>query len=266
MRTGTAVMLVCGLACATACAQESGEPVTAPAGFSSWDVQLLYGSEFQEPGIAHDVGKATVTFENAAGWAWGSSYFFVDLSRSDKYDSHASEVYGEWYPSASLSALTGKDLSVGLLRNISVTMGLNGGTKNTGGDPLVYLPGLTFDLNLPGFAFFSIGTYAYIDDGRFAGQPNGCNATTYQITPSWSLPFAIGKANFAFDGFVDIIGEHGQCVSQVLSQLQLKAEVLSFGSKPDKIYAGIEWEYWDDKFGIEGLDENFPKALLVWKF
>jgi nucleoside-specific outer membrane channel protein Tsx len=259
-------LLLAVLTAAPAWAQKSGEPPTAPAGFSSWDVQALYGSGFQEPENPHDVAKAILTFENSSGWSWGSSYFFVDVIRSDAHDSHASEVYSEWYPSASLSALTGKNLSVGILRNVSVTMGLNAGTKNTGADPLVYLPGLTFDFNLPGFAFFSIGTYAYIDDGRFSGLENGCHATTYQITPSWSLPFALGKAKFSFDGFVDFIGDHGQCVSQILSQSQLKIEVASFGSKPDTLYAGIEWQYWDHKFGIEGLNESFPQLLLVWKF
>jgi nucleoside-specific outer membrane channel protein Tsx len=246
-------------------AQDAGTPPAAP-GFSSWNAQLLYGTEFQEPGIAEDVAKLAGTFENASGWSWGSSYFFVDITRSDEHDAHASEVYGEWYPSASLGALTGRDLSAGILRDVSVTLGINAGTKNTGADPLVYLPGVTFDLKLPGFAFFSIGTYAYIDDGRFSGQDNGCHETTYQVTPSWSLPFSLGKAKLSFDGFVDFIGEHGDCVSQVLSQLQLKVQVASFGSKPDTLHAGIEWEYWDDKFGIEGLDENFPKLMLQWKF
>jgi nucleoside-specific outer membrane channel protein Tsx len=237
-----------------------------PSGFSSWNVQLLYGTDYQEPFNPDDVAKLNATFENAAGWSWGSSYFFVDILRSDEHDAHASEVYGEWYPSASLSAMTGKDLSAGIFKNVSLTMGLNAGTKNNGADPLVFLPGVTIDLDLPGFAFFSVGTYAYIDDGRFSGEANGCHDTTYQVTPSWSLPFEIGKAKFAFGGFVDFIGEHGDCVSQVLSQVQLKVQVASFGAKPDKLWAGIEWEYWDDKFGIDGLDESFPKALVVWEF
>ena len=259
-------LLLPALIAAPVRAQESGEPVAAPAGFSSWNAQLLYGTEFKEPGIPQDVAKVNATFENASGWSWGSSFFFVDIIRSDEHDTHASEVYGEWYPSASLSTLTGKNLSAGLLRNISVTMGLNGGTKNTGADPLVYLPGLTFDLQLPGFAFFSIGTYAYIDDGRFSGQSNGCHATTYQVTPSWALPFTLGNVKLSFDGFIDFIGDHGQCVSQILSQVQLKIEVAKFGAKPDTLYAGIEWEYWDSKFGIDGLNESFPKAVVIWKF
>lgn len=265
MRLRIVVGLIAALSAAAGYAQAPAEP-PAPSGFSTWNAQLLYGSDFQEPGNPIDVGKAILTFENASGWEWGSSFFFVDIIRSDKHDAHSSEVYGEWFPSASLSALTGKDLSLGLLRNISVTMGINAGTKNTGANPLVYLPGLTFDLNLPGFAFFSIGAFAYIDDGRFSGQDNGCHDTTYQVTPSWSLPFALGKAKFSFDGFIDFIGDHGQCVSQVLSQAQLKIEVARFGSKPDTLHAGIEWQYWDDKFGIDGLNESFPQALLVWKF
>jgi hypothetical protein len=29
---------------------------------------------------------------------------------------------------------------------------------------------------------------------------------------------------------------------------------------------GIEWQYWRSKFGISGLNESFPQALLFWKF
>ena len=231
-------------------------------GFSAWDVQLLYGREFQEPGVPEDASKGIVTFENASGWTWGSSYFFADIVRSDGSDSHATEVYSEWYPSASLSKLSGRNLATGVLRDVSATFGINAGSKSTGAAPLIFLPGVTFDLQLPGFAFFSLGAYAYIDQGRVDGTSNGCHSTTYQVTPSWALPFSVGSLRFSFDGFVDFIGEHGGCASQVLSQSQFKFDV----GKPDDLYLGIEWQYWHDKFGISGLDESFPQALVVWKF
>jgi nucleoside-specific outer membrane channel protein Tsx len=238
----------------------------APTGYSNWDAQLLHGSRFREPGIAGDVSKGILTIENAAGWSWGSSYFFVDVLRSDGTDSHATEVYSEWYPSASLSKLSGRAFAFGPVRDVSATLGINAGTKSTGAAPLVLLPGATLDLKLPGFAFFSLGTYFYIDKGRIGGASNGCHDTTYQLTPSWALPFRIGSVQLSFDGFIDFIGSHGQCESQIISQPQLKVDLASFGAKPGVFQVGIEWQYWRNKFGIEGLNESFPQALFVWKY
>lgn len=265
----TLVTPVLALACASAGAQQpAGGAEAAPPsqGFSSWNVQFLYGTDFQEPFNPNDVAKGIMTFENASGWSWGSSFFFVDVLKSDGEDSYATEVYAEWFPSASLSKLTGKEFAFAFVRDISVTMGINAGTKNTGAAPRAFVPGLTFDLAIPGFKFFSLGAYAYIDErGRFEAAPSDCDGSTgYQITPAWSLPIDLGGVKLSFDGFVDFIGEHGACASQILSQPQLKVDVGSFWSMPDKFYAGIEWQYWDNKFGIEGLNESFPQLLVVW--
>ena len=266
-----AAALVVSTFCESAFAQEAppeqAEQAPSAQGFSSWDVQLLYGSTFHEPGIDQDVAKWTATLENSSAWSWGSSYFFVDYLRSDFADQNATEFYSEWYPSASISKLSGSDLSLGPLRDVSATMGINAGTKSTGAEPFVLLPGLTFDFNFPGFQFFSLGTYAYIDEGTFDGQDNGCNSTTYQITPSWSLPFTIGDVRLRFDGFIDFIGSHGQCSSQIVSQPTLKVDLGSIGGgKPDRLFAGIEWGYWRSKFGISGLDQTAPQAVVMWVF
>jgi nucleoside-specific outer membrane channel protein Tsx len=245
---------------------ERAEQAPSPQGFSTWDVQLLYGSRFREPGVDQDVPKWTVTLENSSAWSWGSSYFFIDYLRSDSADQNATEFYGEWYPSASIGRMSGRDLSLGPLRDVSITMGFNAGSKSTGASPLVFLPGLTFDFKIPGFQFFSLGTFAYIDRGRFDGQDNGCNATTYQITPSWSLPFALGPARFRFDGFIDFIGSHGQCASQIVSQPTIKIDLGSFGGKPDRLFAGVEWAYWRNKYGISGFNQTAPQAVLMWVF
>jgi len=43
----------------------------------SCDVFVAATKDFSEPGIAEDIPKSTVTFENVAGWSWGSSFLFV---------------------------------------------------------------------------------------------------------------------------------------------------------------------------------------------
>lgn len=236
-------------------------------GFSSWDIQALYGSSFREPGVHKDIGKGTLTLENSAAWSWGSSYFFGDFLRSDSRDQNASEFYGEWYPSASVSRIFCRDFSYRpILKDILFTMGFNAGTKSTGATPLAFLPGITFDLKIPKFQFFSLGAYAYIDRGKINGAGNGCNTTTYQITPSWSLPFAFSRARFRFDGFADYIGSHGSCAYQIVSQPTVKIDLGNFNSKPDRLLAGIEWSYWRNKYGISGLSQTAPQAVLMWVF
>jgi nucleoside-specific outer membrane channel protein Tsx len=244
-------------------------------GYSAWDVQFLYGTEFQEPFNPDDVHKTIMTVENSSAWSWGSSYAFLDTVYSTKNDTHyngnpnhAWEFYGEWYPSASLSYMTGKSLAAGVINDVSLTAGINAGHKSTGANPLIYLPGLTFDLKLPGVTFFSLGVYAYIDQGQINdNENNGCHSTGMQLTPSWLVPFSLGEVDFQFGGFLDYITEHGDCKEQVVSQPQLTVDLGKLlGLDSGKLYAGTEYQYWNNKFGIQGLDESFPQALVIYRF
>jgi hypothetical protein len=74
----------------SALAQEKNPPPPERAaqeasakGFSTWDLQALYGRRFREPFVEDDVEKLTLTLENSSGWSWGSSYFFIDYLKSD---------------------------------------------------------------------------------------------------------------------------------------------------------------------------------------
>lgn len=241
-------------------------PVAAAqdAGFTTSNFQVKYGT-FQEPGIEEDVPKNDFTFENASAGRWWSSYMFVDVFRSwSDADANAKEVYGEWYPSLSLRTIAGRPPSTGVLRDVKITLGLNTGVRSTGPSPFALLPGVTFDLQVPGFAFFSVGTFVYIDRGRFQGQPTDCAATTYQITPSWSLPFKAGAASLRLDGFVDFIGQHANCAAMVLTQPRLALDLSAFWAKPGRMFVGVDYLYWHNKYGIAGLTDKTFLPVIVW--
>lgn len=251
-------MLLFGL-CGSSAFAQAGEP------FSDWDVQLLYGTSFNEPDVDGDISKGLVTFENAAGWKWGSSYAFVDLLRSySAADQDATEVYGEWYPSASLRALSGRSPGDGFVRDVSVTLALNAGVRSTGPQAFVMLPGFTADLAVPGFKFFTLGVYAYIDRSKFEGEEFGARGTSFQITPSWSVPFHVGRASFVLDGFADYIGSHGELDYQFLAQPQLKIDASPLWGKEGQLFVGVEWQVWQNKYGVSGLDESVPQVLVFW--
>jgi len=233
-------------------------------GFRISSVTARYGWNYAEPGIPEDVPKNSFTFENTAvGRSW-SSYLFVDVLRSwSDADHNAKEVYGEWYPSLSLRALVGKPRSTGLLRDVSLTAGLNTGTRSTGVSPFAVLPGVTFEFNVPGFAFASLGTFAYIDRGRFEGQPTECKGTTWQITPSWAVPFKIGGVHLKTDGFADFLGRHAGCEPWILTQPRLLIDLSAFWHKPGRLLLGAEVHYWHNKYGIAGLEDKFVAPVLI---
>jgi nucleoside-specific outer membrane channel protein Tsx len=147
-----------------------------------------------------------------------------------------------------------------------MTVGLNAGVRTTGPAPLVVLPGVTFDLNVPAFTFLTLGAFAYIDRGRFQGHLNGCTATTYQLTPSWGLPFSLGSVGLSFNGFIDFIGTHGECASQVLTQPDLRLDLSRLWNKPGIIQVGVQWVYWHNKYGVDGLEDNLLMPALIWNF
>jgi nucleoside-specific outer membrane channel protein Tsx len=234
--------------------------------WSTTEVQLLHGDRFREFSNPEAVAKGTLTLTNASGFDWGGSYFFVDYLKSDGHDDHDEEFYGEVYLYPSLSHLTGRSLKAGILKDVSLTLGVNYGEKTNGANPRALLPGLTFHLNLPGFAFFDLGVNAYLDHSLFNGQASTCNGETWQITPVWKLPFRLGGLGFSFEGYADFTGAHGTCVRQVLSQPQLRLDVGKAFGRPGQVHLGIEYQYWHNKFGIRGLNDRVPQALLVWGF
>lgn len=233
--------------------------------FSISNLNARYGWTFQEPGIAEDVPKNIFTFENTAAGRWWSSYLFVDVLRSwSEADANAKEVYGEWYPTLSFRGLSGRERSKGLLADVGLTVGLNTGVRSTGPSPFAVLPGLTFTLNVPGFDFLAVNTVAYIDRGRFQGQPTDCTATAFQLTPSWSLPINAGKTRLKVNGFLDFTTRHANCEMQILTTPRVILDLSAYWQKPGVLYVGFDWLYWHNKYGISGLKDNLVLPVLVW--
>lgn len=87
------------------------------------------------------------------------------------------------------------------------------------------------------------------------------------MTPAWKLPFSIGNTKWSFEGFTDFIGSKGAAHHQlVLSQPQLRLDAGDLLGHSDHLYVGIEYQYFHNKYGIKGLNESLPQALVLWKF
>lgn len=240
---------------------------TMAADWSETDVQVLHGTKFRDPGNPEDVSKTTVTLQHVSGYKYGRNYFFVDSYWATGNAPRSNDLYGEYYHYLSLNKLTGAKFGGSVLKDVSLTAGVNAGASTGGAGTRVLLYGLTLDWEVPGFSYFNVDLLAYDDRSHFAGVPSNFKSS-YQVTPVWKLPFSVGSTQWSFEGFCDFIGARGQgTVSQTLCQPQLRFDVGQLVSgRRDAVYVGTEYQYWRNKYGIDGLNESFPNLMMLVKF
>jgi nucleoside-specific outer membrane channel protein Tsx len=231
--------------------------------WSSTELQYLHGGDFRQPNNPNDIDRSIITLSHADGWMLGRNFFFMDTLISEQGESSQVNLYVEAYSYLSLSKISGINLSYGLFRDLSFTAGVNAGenmnSKFSGTRIVLY--GATIDFNLPGFKMFTV------DFLRHQVIEPVSLGTSWQITPVWKLPFTLFGTHWSLEGFADFIAAKGpNYSSNILAQPQLRLDVGDFFGVGNQFFVGVEYQYWGNKYGIRGLNEGLPQALLVWKF
>lgn len=230
--------------------------------WSNSEIQYLNGVDFKEPGNPNAVSKSTITITHAHGWAYGRNFFFMDTLISTAGEASQINLYGEAYSTFSLGKISGLDLSYGVVKDFGVTVGVNLGENmdSSRSGYRAWLYGVTVDLDLPGFEYFNI------DFLRQRITETADIGTSWQITPVWKVPFEIADTKWSFEGFVDFIGRNHTAARQALAQPQLRLDIGDIWGDENHLFIGIEYQYWHNKYGIKGLHDNVPQALMLWKF
>lgn len=213
--------------------------------WSSTNVQVLYGETYE-------LGPETrtiLTLEHASGWEYGDNFFFVDVT---DFEDEGTELYGEFASRLSLSKISGRKIGVGPLADV-----LLAGQLEFGEGLRTYLYGIGTSWTIPGFAFFNLDFYVRDEQG-LDGNP------TWQITPSWLVPFGVGPVKASFGGFIDFAGSQGDREESIIGAPQLLVDVGNFWGAPDRLHAGIEYQFWRNKFGIDGVDEDVVQLMVKW--
>lgn len=217
----------------------------AHAGAALWqetNVQYLYGGKFKLP---EDSSRGTFTIEHANGWKYGDNFVFFDISSPTD---EGTSIYGEISPRLSIGKISGLDLSAPLVKDVLVA-----GTLEVGEGFHNYLYGVGLSLNLPKFNFADLNLYVRNSDAA---------GTTWQVTPCWQLPFAVGKADLIFEGFTDIAGKEGNASFNIDAQPRLLVDLGKVWGAPKSVYVGTEFIYWKNKYGVKGVDEYAPQAMV----
>jgi nucleoside-specific outer membrane channel protein Tsx len=234
----TAVVLMIGLILVAV-----GSDFASAAIWQSTSASLLYSSK--------DQSQTIITLDHASGWKYGDHFFFFDIVQPFDVDTHN---YGEWHPRLSFGKMTGKNTGFGFVKDVLIATELNVGTGWR-----AYLYGVGFDLDIPHFKFFALNLFIR-DDMTIADD------STWQISPSWNLPFVLAEARFEFLGFIDIAGPEGGGETHVLAQPQFLLDLGNFAGNPGNFYAGIEYQYWKNKYGIKDLDDKYVQIMGKWVF
>ncbi len=245
---------------------------TYAAAFSQTEFHLQYGKH-KNPFSAVARQTFVFTVQQATGWKWGDSFFFIDYLNDDTRDGfNDRDFYGEWYPTLSFGKLANKELRVGPIRDFALIAGVN-----VGGDANVvkYLPGLRASWDLPGFLFLNTDLMAYIDAntgvaGGGAPQTDAPQTdNSFILDVSWALPFNVGNQSLAIVGHAEYLGsrtdELGENVKgSMLAQPQFTWDLGKVIGAPHQLMVGIEYQYWLNKLGTDE-DESTAQLLLVWR-
>ncbi|MFI3186119.1 MAG: ion channel protein Tsx [Methylococcaceae bacterium] len=241
-------------------------PPTAQAELFDWsatEIQYLHGDGYQMPKNGSDISRSIITLSHADGWALGRNFFFMDTLISDHGEVSQVNLYGEFYSYLSLSKMTGTPLAYGFLKDLNISAGVNAGENmdSVFSGTRIILYGVAVDFNLPGFKLLTVDFLRHdVLDPVYLGS-------SWQITPVWKLPFAIAGMHWSLEGFIDFIGDKGsRYAGNILAQPQIRLDIGEFCGVSNQLYAGIEYQYWHNKYGVKGLDESLPQALLLWKF
>ena len=246
--------------------------------WSNTELHFQHG-ELEVPRFAAPFGEPAeddtfiLTLQHASGWKYGDNFLFIDwLHAAESNTFNDNNFYGEFYSNFSLGRLTGRDWSIGPIKDVGLVLGINMARDN---NVIKYLPGVRFDLDLAGFKFAKLLVTAYLDDND-GPQRNPNNAPieddSWLVDFAWAYPFKLGSTNWSFEGHAEYIhqrdNEFGSTVhSWLLAQPQLRFDLgKQLWGEEKQLFIGIEYQYWNNKLGDKTTDESAVQALAVWRF
>lgn len=208
--------------------------------WSDYSVTYLSGSNYE----VGDDSRQVLTLEYASGTSWGDHFMFFDRLESDNGDV---ENYGEFSPRIKIS-----DFDNSFIKSIYFAPSVEMGPTTN------YLIGVGTDLNIPKFNYFQLNAYV---------RNNEDGDRSEQITLVWGLPLG----PLYYDGFLDYATGvdntmFGDTENQLNLTSQLKYNVASHLGLDTKLFIGLEYVYWVNKFGIDGLDEKNANFLVKFHF
>jgi nucleoside-specific outer membrane channel protein Tsx len=253
----------------------------------SWQALALSLSVLKGEGFRDDLGyredKTTFTLEHFGLWELGTIFFYYDITEPTTADGqnfddsqnkkYSNQFFGGTSVTLSLSRITGKGFSYGILKDVSIRLELENGSGNGNFNFQNYFYGLQYDLAVAGFDFLSLN--AVLRD-----NPNDPGVGT-QFGAFWQVSWDYGRWNrYKFTGFLaasPFDGDQTRDTSNpakatfskkgrfLTSQPQLLYD-LGYGlwGKKDRLEIGFEYAYFLERFQQKDKDEKVLQYMVKW--
>lgn len=252
------------LACSATAAHAGGTAL-----FATTNVEYLYGTSYQDIVNGEDDKASIITIEHFDVWKYGDNFLFVDITNPDREGDVTgpgakgyASYYAELSPRLSIGkTFFGKELAFGPFSDVLLTSTL----EIPDGLEQVYLYGVAADLKLPLGSFFQ--TNLYVRDNQDSHVGDG-----YQVTFAWGFPIKAGSLLFQFEGFFDYAFDQKGLEDNIITAPRFLLDLGQFFGKPGCLQAGVEWQFWNNKFGIKNTldgsgksnNESVPQAMIKW--
>ena len=286
-RTGPTAAAISAFACL------AFTPMVQAADWSDTAVSLRYGSQFAEPydndssGKRVDITKEILALTNVTGFKYGTTFINIDFLQSDHNDPGggvpgnpgAQEVYGVFCGTFDLGKITGAKLAMGPIRGYAITAGFDINTKNDGyaSKKRMGVFGPTVEMEVPGF--LSLSALLFDESNAPVAIERRYHYKNHAaFEADWGI--GIGNLPLSFNGYAQFITAKGKDEfggqtapeSHIDADLMLDAGSLVGLSKKTWL-AGVEYEYWHNKFGNnakgpagEGATASTPMVRVEYHF
>ncbi|WP_409420089.1 outer membrane protein OmpK [Pseudaeromonas sp. ZJS20] len=217
----------------------------------------LYGDDYK---LAPAAEQTTITLESAGGWTYGDWFWFEDFTQNHGATANKNTNYGEFSPRFSAGKILGADLAVGPITDWSAAFTYEHGE----GKVESYLYGIGTDWQVPHFTYLQLNLYRRDADNN--------DSSGWQLTPVWRMDLPLGSSKIVFDGYVDWVfasDDDNGYQENVHFNPQIKydlGQLLAGKSFENHLLVGIEYDYWSDKYGVKGVDQNTYSAIVKYHF
>lgn len=219
----------------------------------------LYGGGFE----VDPSDQTTITLEHASDWSFGDLFMFLDVTKYSHGDVNGNGDREAWYGEAtarlSIGKLTGTDFHFSIFqqdlvifKDILFATNYERGSDRDATESL--LLGVGFDFDLSAFSLIGLDKLRYFQFNIYARNDfhsDDAGFEDYQITVATAFPFQIGKAKFLADGYFDYVFGSGPQHANFHFNPQIKLDLGNFYGSPDKLFVGVEIDYWTNKYGIK---------------
>ncbi|WP_110457038.1 ion channel protein Tsx [Shewanella algidipiscicola] len=226
-----------------------------------WDMSVtaLHGNDYD---LAASDRQTTVTFETAGAWIYGDWFAFQDVTYFNGSNlSENDTTYGEISTRLSASKISGQSIDFGPITDLSWAFMLEEGE----GPVTSFLYGIGMDIAVPYFTYFNINTY------RRDALSSGNLSDGWQVTPAFRMDFPVGNSNIIFDGYIDwVFSADNQGYEENFHfnpQVKYDLGAVIFGEhNKNQLFVGVEYDYWQNKYGVKGVDQNTYSVIAKYHF